>query len=78
VAVACAHRVGQPAQIQPLKLVDFVGSVRRLAWAQLNGCQWETGLCSLVAQGGDLEALQWAREHGCPWSAATLTDSATR
>ena len=63
--LACAGRtVGVP-----LKLVNFVGSVGRLAWAQSNGCPWEAGLCSLVAQGGDLTALQWAREHGCPWGA---------
>jgi len=63
--LACAGRtVGVP-----LKLVDFVGSVERLAWAKANGCPWVAHTCRLVAVGGDLEALLWARAHGCPWHA---------
>jgi len=61
--IACAGRtVGVK-----LKLVDFVQSAGRLAWAQANGCPWETRTCALVAFGGHVEALQWAREQGCPW-----------
>jgi hypothetical protein len=47
----------------PLKLMDFVGSVGRLAWAKGNGCPWVARTCAFVAEGGDLEALQWAQEH---------------
>ena len=27
----------------PLKLVDFLGSVKQLAWAKSNGCPWHGG-----------------------------------
>ena len=60
----------------PLKLVDFVGSVGRLAWAQANGCPWVALTSHIVAQGGDLQALQWAREHGCPWDSYTCARAA--
>jgi hypothetical protein len=66
----------------PLKLVDFVGSVARLAWAKANGCPWRevtgargwtTGVtvCTFIAKGGSVEALQWARVRGCPWTVTT-------
>jgi len=48
VDLACAGRtVGVK-----LKLVDFVQSAGRLAWAQANGCPWEARTCALVAFGG--------------------------
>ena len=31
----------------PLKLVDFLGSVQRLAWAKDNVCPWERRTCAL-------------------------------
>jgi hypothetical protein len=52
----------------PLKLMDFVGSVKLLAWARAKGCPWRAGTCAVVAKGGHLEVLQWAREHHCPWN----------
>jgi len=66
----------------PLKLVEFVGSVARLAWAKSNGCPWRvvtgargltTGVtvCTFIAKGGSVEALRWARERGCPWTVTT-------
>jgi len=69
--LACAGRtVGVP-----LKVVDFAGSVGRLAWAQANGCPASeiltSALVELVAGGGHLEALQSAQEHGCPWGGET-------
>ena len=51
------------------KLVHFLGSIERLAWAKANGCPWESWKCTSAARSGHLEVLQWARQHGCPWSA---------
>jgi len=46
--LACAGRtVGVK-----LKLVDFVGSAGRLAFALANGCPWEARTCAFVARGG--------------------------
>ena len=51
----------------PLKLVDFVGSVARLAWAKANGCPWgDERTSALAAHGGHPEVLQWAWEHDAP------------
>ena len=33
---------GLPLVRPQLKVKDFVGSVERLAWAELNGCPWDT------------------------------------
>ena len=57
-------RAGKGGSVR-LKLVDFVGSVRRLAWAKDNGCPWHERNLRTAAEGGHLEVLQWAREHGC-------------
>jgi hypothetical protein len=54
-----------------LKLVDFLGSVERLAWAKENGCPWEQHTCALIAGDGRLDVLQWARDHDCPWNEDT-------
>ena len=61
-------RAGKSAGV-PLKLIDFVGSEKRLAWAKSNGCPWIAATCQLLAKHGQLEALQWARELECPWDA---------
>jgi hypothetical protein len=55
------------------KVEDFVGSVERLEWAKANGCLWEEGTCSAVAEYGDLAVLQWARGQAspCPWDEGT-------
>ena len=53
------------------KLVDFLGSAERLAWAKANGCQWDAHTCAYAALRGHLEALKWMREHGCPWDTWT-------
>jgi hypothetical protein len=49
-------RAGKGGAVK-LKLVDFVGSVKRLAWAKDNGCQWSTQTCAYIAMGGILEVL---------------------
>jgi len=58
------------------KLVDFLGSAERLAWAKANGCPWVARTCYYAAQGGHLEVLQWARQHGCPSGSTTCSDAA--
>jgi hypothetical protein len=63
-------------EAMPLKLVDFCGSVEKLAWAKENGCPWGIRTCRGVAAGGHLEVLQWAREHGCPWDPGTCGSAA--
>ena len=60
----------------PLKLVDFVGSEKRLAWAKSNGCPWTERTCAFVAAGGQLGVLSWARDHGCPWHMRRPHDAA--
>ena len=42
-----AGKQGSP----PLKLVDFVGSAERLAWAKANGCPWQEITCQYAAVG---------------------------
>jgi len=63
-------RAGNSAGV-PLKLVEFCGSVGRLAWARVNGCPWEMLTCAYAAAGGHLEVLVWARERGCEWDEDT-------
>jgi hypothetical protein len=53
------------------KLVDFLRSAKRLAWANANGSPWVAATCWYAAWGGNLAALKWAREHGCPWDEFT-------
>jgi len=58
----------------PLVLREFVGSVKRLAWAKNNGCLWVSRtFAEAAASGGSgrLEVLGWALEHGCPCDAPT-------
>jgi len=38
-------RVGTEGAV-PLEVGDFVGSVQLLAWAQANGCQWDSRVCA--------------------------------
>jgi hypothetical protein len=59
------RRRGAPVRV--FKLMEFVGSVERLAWARDNGCPWTAKTFALAAEEGSLKVLQWAREHGCPW-----------
>jgi hypothetical protein len=54
-----------------LKVEEFFGSVKRLAWAKKNGCPWTERVCVLIARGGDLAVLKWARKHGCAWWVGT-------
>ena len=49
-----------------LKLVDFCGSVERLAWAKDNGCPWEARTCAYIATGGQLEVLVWGADARVP------------
>jgi hypothetical protein len=58
------------------KLVDFLGTFERLAWAKANGCPWTAQTCSLAALGGHLVALRWARANGCPWDELTPFNAA--
>jgi len=62
----------------PLLVEDFVGSVKRIAWAKDNGCPWESRTCERIASGGHLDVLKWARGVGagaqllrCPWDRFT-------
>jgi len=57
--------------VRVFKLVHFLGSIERLAWAKANGCPWTVDTCRYAALGGHLEALRWMRELGCPWDART-------
>jgi len=68
-------RAGKSAGV-PLKLVEFLGSDKRLAWAKSNGCPWTEATCARVAQAGNLEMLRWAREHDCPWDDLTCARAA--
>jgi hypothetical protein len=60
------------------RLVDFVGSIERLAWAKASGCPWVARTCALVARGGHLEVLRWVRENNCPWDTMTSAWAACR
>jgi len=60
----------------PLKLKQFIGSVRRLAWAKANGCPWNMKTTAFAARGGNLEVLRWARENGCMWRDTTCSEAA--
>jgi len=56
--LACAED-SAVVPLVPLKIVDFVRSVKLVAWAEANGCPWVARVCSLALQGGCMEALQW-------------------
>jgi len=71
-------RAGKRAGAPPLKLVDFVGSETRLAWAKSNGCYWTERTCDVVAASGQLEVLRWARQRGCPWINSLMCGTAAR
>ena len=72
-------RAGMTEGAVKLKVVDFVGSVERLAWAKANGCPWEKRTCELIAAGGGhLEVMRWARKHHCPWDEDTCSGAADR
>jgi len=69
-------RAGQRGAVK-LKLVDFVRTVKRLAWAKDNGGPWLTmSSCEFAAKGGCLEVLQWAREQSCEWDWRTMDAAA--
>ena len=68
-------RAGKGGAVK-LKLVDFVGSIERLAWAKDNGCPCEERTCFEAAAGGRLEVLRWMREHHCPWNEWTCAHAA--
>jgi hypothetical protein len=70
--------LGKSVWVVTHRLRDFVGSVRRLAWAKSSGCPWVAQTCQLVASGGRLEVLQWAREHSCPWDVWNVCKDAAR
>jgi len=61
---------------ESLRLTNFVGSVKLLAWGKDNWCPWNERTCALVAAGGNLAVLQWAREHGCEWDTRTCAYAA--
>jgi hypothetical protein len=70
------YRLGHTAGV-PLCLVDFVGSVARLAWARENGCQWDSSTCAAAARGGNLEVLELVWEHsGCEGDVETCAEAA--
>jgi hypothetical protein len=58
----------------PLKVVDFVGSVARLAWAKVNGCPWQeitrvrgtpgVTVCAYIAKVGRRSLECGACTHG--------------
>ena len=58
------------------KLVNFLGSAERLAWAKANNCPWGSTTCELAAREGNLVALQWMRAHGCRWNQWTADGAA--
>ena len=64
------------ARVRVFKLVDFLGSGERLAWAKDNGCPWEARTCELAARGGHLDALKRARKLGCGWDRWTCARAA--
>ena len=76
VAAAAAEADSGKGAGVPLRLVEFLGSEKRLAWAKSNGCPWTEATCACIAQAGNLEMLQWAREHDCPWDDLTCARAA--
>jgi len=64
------RQAGQPPHA-PLRVIDFVGSIERLAFAKESGCPWQAETCAIVARGGNLDVLIWARKNNCPWGVGT-------
>jgi hypothetical protein len=60
----------------PFRVIEFCGTVDRLAWAKANGCPWNEWTCVLAARGGGIEVLKWARVHHCPWGSRTCASAA--
>ena len=44
----------------PLKVNQFVGSVKRLAWAKEHGCPWTDRTVALACEGGRMDVVLWA------------------
>ena len=61
----------------PLKLKEFIGSVKWLAWAWENGCPWTEYTCWLLARDGPLDVLMYALERDCPWDDEVMGASMT-
>ena len=51
--------------VKQLQMVQHLGEV--IKWAKLNGCEWDSIVCSNAAYNGHLEVLKWARQNGCEW-----------
>ena len=58
------------------KVRNFVGSIRRLAWARERGCPWDAKTFACIAKGGNVEVARWAKERGCPWDERTCAEAA--
>jgi hypothetical protein len=71
-----AELMGKSVWVVTHRVREFVGSIKRLAWAKASGCPWVAETCMLVAEGGRLEVLQWARAHGCSWGVSTTAYAA--
>ena len=67
---------GKSVLVVTHRLVQFVTSVERLAWAKASGCPWTGRTCRIVARVGRLDVLRWAREQGCPWNVGTCEGAA--
>ena len=57
--------------VRVFKVVVFIGSIERLAWAKANGCPWTADTFLYAAVGGNLEVLHWMWDQGCPWNETT-------
>jgi len=51
-----------------LRVMEFVGSVERLAWAKERGCPWDHEVFAAAAFCENLDVLRWAWERRCPWN----------
>ena len=67
---------GAAVSRQLAKVRNFVGSIRRLAWAWERGCPWNAKTFACIAKGGNLQVAKWAKERGCQWDERTCAEAA--
>lgn len=49
-----------------------------LKYAHENGCDWDSTVCTYLAEHGQLDALKWAHEEGCEWDASACAAAARK
>uniref|UniRef100_A0A061R459 F-box domain-containing protein n=1 Tax=Tetraselmis sp. GSL018 TaxID=582737 RepID=A0A061R459_9CHLO len=64
-----------------LATLGGAAAIRMLRWAReenMPPCPWDSEVCNIAAEAGDIELLSWAYENGCPWGPDTAIAAARK